>query len=662
MKLSKSTRLNEALLSLNIVTPLDAVNHLPDRYEDFSLTPETGLYHGQRLVIYGKAITAPTVNVTFRYKIVSFRFLSQGGHTYQVVAFNRPYLLKTITLGADYTLIGTYDRKKNGLNLLTLRSGSIKEENRYKPVYSLPSGIDQHVFQRLVRRVFPLAEPHLIDTLPRALIDKYRLKPKAASLMLIHQPMSPEDIHQGYRALKYEEALRFCLQTQLIRQQNRFLYKMKKPEIELLKINDFVKTLPYRLSQDQLAAVREIILDMNKETLMYRLLQGDVGSGKTLVAALALYANHLRHDQGALMAPTDALAKQHFLTLKRLFAPTGVQVALLVGAMTAKEKQAVKDGLLDGVIDVVVGTHALFSEDVVYQSLGLAVIDEQHRFGVNQRSLLSSKGSRADLLLMSATPIPRTLALTVYGDMDITSIKHFPTAERQVTTLICDPDDRRLDEAIGASLAKKRRIFIIAPMIEESDYSAYGVEALFDEYLKKYPNRVGLLHGRLPSDEKDAVLADFVSGRVPLLVSTTVIEVGIDVPSADMMIVYDAQRFGLASLHQLRGRIGRDGAPASFFLVTDIESREEHARLKVLVDSDDGFFIAEADLLHRGPGELAGQRQSGLGSFTYVNPYDDYKMLTYARDDAIALLQNPDQDVETLIQTVQKQIKDTPYG
>ncbi len=662
MKLSKSARLNAALLSIDVVNPLDAVLHLPYRYEDYSLTPEVDLRQGQRLVVYGKAISAPTVNVTSRYKIVSFRFRSGAGRSYQVVAFNRPYLLKVVTLGSDYTLIGTYDRKHDQLNLLTLRAGAIKDSDRYKPVYSLPSTIDQHVYQRLVLRVFPQAEPLVKEAVPAHLKEKYHLQSKADSLKRLHNPGSPEDIRQGYRTIKYEEALRYCLKTQLIRRQNRFLYKTKKPDIDLLKINDFVKTLPYRLSQDQLAAVRDIITDMNRETLMYRLLQGDVGSGKTVVAALALYANYLRRDQGALMAPTDALAKQHFLTLKQLYKPTGVQVALLVGAMTAKEKQSVKDGLLDGVIDVVVGTHALFSEDVVYQSLGLAVIDEQHRFGVNQRSLLSNKGTRADLLLMSATPIPRTLALTVYGDMDITSIKQFPTAKRDVQTFICAPEDARLEEAVDVSLKNERRVFVIAPLIEDNDYSQYGVEALYDDYARKYHAQVGLLHGRLPNDEKDAVLRDFVSGRVPILVSTTVIEVGIDVPTADTMIVYEAERFGLASLHQLRGRIGRDGSRASFFLVTDIESPEEHARLKVLVDTEDGFRIAEEDLTHRGPGELVGQRQAGFGQFVYVNPYDDYKMLTYARDDAIALLENPDPSNQDLIIDIQNQIKDAPYG
>jgi ATP-dependent DNA helicase RecG len=662
MKLSKSTRLNQALLVLNIITPRDAVLRLPYRYEDFSLTAETNLYHGQRLVVYGKATSAATVNVTSRYKIVNFRFLSQSGKSYQVVAFNRPYLLKVVTLGSDYTLIGTFDRKNNGINLLTLRAGAIKEEDRYKPIYSLPSGIDQHVYQRLVLRVFPLAEPDLGETIPPHLIAKYHLQSKVVSLKLIHQPTTSEDIRQGYRTIKYEEALRFCLKTQLIRQQNRFLYKIKKPDIDLSKINDFVKTLPYKLSQDQLSAVREIILDMNKETLMYRLLQGDVGSGKTVVAALALYANYLRRDQGAIMAPTDALAKQHFLTLKQLFKPTGVQVALLVGGMSGKEKQSVKDGLLDGVVDVVVGTHALFSDDVVYQSLGLAVIDEQHRFGVNQRSLLSNKGSRADLLLMSATPIPRTLALTVYGDMDQTSIRHFPKARRTVKTMICEPGDRRIDEALQASLAKGRRIFVIAPTIEESEYSAQGVEVLYDEYAKRYHDQVGLLHGRLASEEKDAVMRDFVAGRVPILVATTVIEVGIDVPTADVMIVYAAERFGLASLHQLRGRIGRDGQPASFLLVTDIESPEEHARMKVLVDTDDGFRIAEEDLSYRGPGELSGRRQAGFGSFVYINPYEDYKMLSYARNDAIDLLEHPCDCAQALIEEIHKQIKDAPYG
>jgi ATP-dependent DNA helicase RecG len=318
--------------------------------------------------------------------------------------------------------------------------------------------------------------------------------------------------------------------------------------------------------------------------------------------------------------------------------------------------------LLDGVLDIVVGTHALFSEDVVYQSLGLAIIDEQHRFGVNQRSLLSNKGTRADLLLMSATPIPRTLALTLYSDLDITTIKQFPFLKRHVTTSIHKSDDRLIHELIKQSLRDKRRIFIVAPLIDEGEITSFTVETLFDQYEQTYPGLVSLLHGRLGSEDKDQSLDDFTSGRTPILVSTTVIEVGIDVPSADLMIVYDAERFGLASLHQLRGRIGRDGSAARFMLVTDIELPDEHARLKVLIESNDGFYIAEQDLKFRGPGELAGQRQAGMPNFAFINLYQDHKMLEYARMDAIEILSKEDQSSKKIIEVASKNLDSTPYA
>ncbi|HAK05274.1 MAG TPA: ATP-dependent DNA helicase RecG [Firmicutes bacterium] len=662
MKLSKSTKLNDALLQMGLRSPIEVINHLPYRYDDYSLTPEVGLSHGKRLVLFGTVITAPIINFAGRFKIITFNFKSNGHNLYRVTAFNRPYLRSAIRMGGQYTIIATYDRLKHGLNFIAFKHGAIKEEDIIKPIYSLISSIDQHVFHRLVRRLFNEAVPFVEDIIPIYLQQKYRLLPKVNSLKLAHFPTSFDDVRQSLRTLKYEEALLFSLKTLLIRRQNQLLTKSSKPAINLLMINDFVKRLPFKLSHDQLDAVRDIINDMNKAPLMYRLLQGDVGSGKTVVASIALYANYLRKDQGALMAPTDALAKQHFLTLNDFFKGIGVQIGLLVGSKSRKERDIIKEMLLDGVLDIVVGTHALFSEDVVYQSLGLAIIDEQHRFGVNQRSLLSNKGTRADLLLMSATPIPRTLALTLYSDLDITTIKQFPFLKRHVTTSIHKSDDRLIHELIKQSLRDKRRIFIVAPLIDEGEITSFTVETLFDQYEQTYPGLVSLLHGRLGSEDKDQSLDDFTSGRTPILVSTTVIEVGIDVPSADLMIVYDAERFGLASLHQLRGRIGRDGSAARFMLVTDIELPDEHARLKVLIESNDGFYIAEQDLKFRGPGELAGQRQAGMPNFAFINLYQDHKMLEYARMDAIEILSKEDQSSKKIIEVASKNLDSTPYA
>jgi ATP-dependent DNA helicase RecG len=378
-------------------------------------------------------------------------------------------------------------------------------------------------------------------------------------------------------------------------------------------------------------SAQDIVSDLNEKKQMYRLLQGDVGSGKTVVAAIALYANSLRKNQGALMAPTDALAKQHFKTLQELLKSHALTIRLLVGGLSSAEKKAIKESLLDGTIDILVGTHALFSQDTEFFSLGLAIIDEQHRFGVNQRDLLKDKGRQADLLMMSATPIPRSLAMTVYADMDISTLTQFPFSSRKVKTKIVEENDALIDYAIKAALEQHKRIYVVAPKIMESDSGKQSVVTLSQAYQKKYPKQVTLLHGKLDGEEKEDALKAFATGYTPIIVSTTVIEVGIDVKPATVMIIHDADTFGLASLHQLRGRIGRDGSEALCLLVVQDQHLEGLERLNVLVDSNDGFYIAEQDLKLRGPGELMGAKQSGLPGFQYLNIVKDVAILQNMR-------------------------------
>ena len=395
---------------------------------------------------------------------------------------------------------------------------------------------------------------------------------------------------------------------------------------------------------------------------MYRLLQGDVGTGKTLVAMIALYANYLRGEQGAFMAPTDALARQHYKTFSKLLSPYGLKVALLVGSTPIKERSLIRKALINGEIDIVVGTHVLFSKDINYISLGLAIIDEQHKFGVNQRLLLTSKGENADLLLMSATPIPRTLALTLYGDLDVSTLTDFPFKARNITTKIVKDDESKIFAKIQKSIAENKRIFIVAPLIIESEEKQISVEKLFAKYLLKFPGKVALLHGKLDQDDKNFALQDFISGDSPILISTSVIEVGIDVPNADLMIIYDPTHFGLASLHQLRGRIGRDGNEATCLLVTNTTDEEELEKLSVLVNSNDGFYIAEEDLKRRGHGELGGVRQSGIANFVFVNLVDDFRMFEAARDDAKFILNNSSEvGFKRIINKAQKEIDNSNF-
>lgn len=662
MDLTKSAEINKALSNYKIKNYLDVLEHTPRAYEDMTPTREIMLLDKERVVFYGRLIQVPTLSRFSRVSLVRFKFQTLAGNEFNIEAYNRPYLPKILKLDTKYVVIGNYDQKKNKINLINISTFNEVTSRLPKPVYSLPGQVDQNTFRRLVDRAFKnIGE--VKDIVPPYFMKKYRLLPRLEALKKMHHPQTNDDVRLGMRVLKYEECLKFTLKTELIREENKRLEKNKKQHINTKEVDAFIKSLSYKLTKSQDEAVTEILFDMNKTSLMYRLLQGDVGSGKTLVAALALYGNYLRNDQGAFMAPTDALARQHFVTLRELFKNTNIKIALLVGQTPLKEKRQIELALINHKIDIVVGTHALFSKSVEYSSLGLAIIDEQHRFGVNQRLLLASKGSHADLLLMSATPIPRTLALTIYGDLDVSTLKEFPFDNKQVRTTILDSHDEKIDQLINDSLAHHQQVYIIAPLILDDELNdKVTVETLFARYLLKYPGKVVLLHGKLSQEEKMYALDNFKNNKYPIIISTTVIEVGLDVRTANLMIIYDASSFGLASLHQLRGRIGRDGKPANCLLIYDGKDEEEKDKLKVLVDSNDGFYIANEDLKRRGPGELGGYRQSGLPNFNFVNIINDFKIFTCARDDSKFILQNRlEPSFRKIIDLAKKEINDDKF-
>lgn len=622
----------------------DIILHLPRKYEDLHPTHENNLADKERVVFVGNIVGTPLTRRFSKIAVTKFSFATLKKNVFYVEAWNRPYLSKTLEGGDLFTLVGNYDAKKNKINLVNITKGVVTGDNYIKPIYSLPRNIDNYEFIRLVRKSFDeINEKDIYDEVPAYFMSKYRLEKKIDALRLAHNPKDFKDIYKGLRVLKYEECLLFSLKTQMIRNINKELIHHERIQIEELKIKQFIEELPYKLTKSQLDAVKEILTDLNKPNLMYRLLQGDVGTGKTLVAIIALYANYLRGEQGAFMAPTDALARQHYKTFAKILAPYGIRVALLLGSTSLKDRSQIRKGLMNNEINVVVGTHALFSKDISYGSLGLAIIDEQHKFGVNQRMLLTSKGENADLLLMSATPIPRTLALTLYGDLDVSTLTDFPFKERKITTKIIKDDDKKIFSEIEKSISNNKRVFIVAPLIIENNEKQISVEKLFAKYLLRFPGKVSLLHGKLDQDDKNFALQDFISGDSPILISTSVIEVGIDVPNADLMIIYDPTHFGLASLHQLRGRIGRDGGESTCLLVTNSNDEEELDKLNVLVKSNDGFYIAEEDLKRRGPGELGGVRQSGIANFLFVNLVDDFRMFEAARDDAKFIIDNSDQ-------------------
>lgn len=660
-KLTKSPRLNYLLGQMGIFTPLQVIDHLPRRYENFSYTKERQLEDKERVVLLGKVISIPKLAEARHLTITSFDFMTEKRTFFRVKAYNRPYLNKTINLEDKFTLVGVFDKKNNIINLMNIYKGEIPEDERLKPVYSLPSDYQQHLYASLVKRSYEEIKDNIFTIIPFHYLNKYRLVDRKTAMKWVHFPKDYEEIRQALRHLKYEEALLFSLKNQLIREENKSLAKIKKEPIDLSVCEPWLNTLPFTLTEDQKKASEEIIDDMNQNALMYRLLQGDVGTGKTLVSFIALYANYKRGDQGALMAPTDALARQHFENAKKMFAGTKIKIALLLGSTTASQKRQIYDDLAEGYIDIVIGTHALFAKAVKYSSLGLAVIDEQHRFGVNQRIMLADKGEHTDLLMMSATPIPRSLALTLYGDLDISTLTSFPSKKRIIKTEITNSEDKHIYDTINESLKEHRQTYVVAPLIDYREDGRYSVEQLYARYLLKYPGKVGLLHGNMKQDEKEEALQKFYSGELPILVSTPVIEVGIDVKPANTMIIYDASNFGLASLHQLRGRIGRDGFPSHCILTLDDEDEEAKDRLKILCDSEDGFVIAEQDLKLRGPGELAGNRQSGLPDFAVLNIINDYKIFVVARDDAKEIIKDKNnKNYQWIIKKAQNEIKKNP--
>lgn len=640
MKLTNSSKTNYLLGSINIFSYYDVLNHLPRKYESFILTKENGLKDKERIVFYGKIISSLEKKETKRINIISFNFETVNKNTFKVIAFNRDYLTHVLRKDEYYTLVGTFDKKNFEINLINIYKGNLSIDKSLKPIYSLPSSLEQRTFISLVDKSFKELDEKIYDDIPYFYINKYRLGNKKDALNKVHKPKTLNDVKSGLRYLKYEEALKFSLMNQIIREENKSFDKIKKEPIDLSLATPFLETLPYQITEDQKKACEEIINDMNSSYLMYRMLQGDVGTGKTLVALICLYVNRLRGDQGALMAPTDALAKQHYLTAKEIFKNTKLNIALLTGSSSKEEKNHILSDLEDGTLDIIIGTHSLFSKGVKYSSLGLAIIDEQHRFGVNQRSQLMGKGEHTDILMLSATPIPRSLALTLYGDLDVSTLEVFPSKKRDVLTKIVDSKSDYIFKAIDRALELNKSVYIIAPKIEFNDNNKYSVEKLFEEYKTKYQDKISFLHGKLNKEEKEKALNDFYNGNHPILISTQVVEVGIDQKNAILMVIYDASNFGLAALHQLRGRIGRDGSRSLCLLVFDEEDIEKRNRLETIVNLNDGFKISEIDLKLRGPGELTGLRQSGLPEFHFLNLSEDINIFITARNDAKSILEH----------------------
>ena len=550
-----------------------------------------------------------------------------------VTIYNKNYIYQELKSGKEITIIGKYNKLKNTIIASDIRFGLLPPSAKIEPIYYTTEGLSVKQISKLINSALSL-DYEVKSLIPRYLEEKYNLVDKKTAVKNVHIPEDILSLKKARQRIKYEELFMYVLKINYLKKKINEDESAIERNIDKSKIDSFIKNLSFELTLDQDKAVNDIINDLMLKKRMNRLLQGDVGSGKTIVAFISMYANYLSGYQSALMAPTEILATQHYEEAKRLFSDYDINVALLTSSTSSKDKKVIYKGLEDGSISIVIGTQSLIQENVKYKSLGLVITDEQHRFGVNQRDTFKSKGISPDVLTMSATPIPRTYALTIYGDTDVSSIKSKPSGRKEVITLFKKEKDI-LDvlEMMKKELDNGHQIYVVAPMIDiEDDNEKESVYDLQDKMNKAFGkiSKIGIIHGKLDSKDKDKVMKDFENNNINILISTTVIEVGVNVPNASMIVIFNANMFGLSTLHQLRGRVGRSDIQSYCLLI----AKNPEERLKLMEKTNDGFEISEYDFQTRGEGDLFGTRQSGDLGFKMANIKKDFKMLLKAKSDA----------------------------
>lgn len=636
------------LADAGIRTVEDLLHYFPLRYEDKSVKPFEAFVHGSQVTARAVVDGAAKIRWTGKRSIVSAAIRVDGRVRLTAMWFNQPYLRQKLVDGQTLVVSGRYDAERRVI-VVSQTDFSLSPAHlggALTPVYRSVGGMSSSQLQSVIERALTQFGDRLPDVLPAQYREKYRLISHPQAVFAMHRPRSSEDLHQAHRRLAFEEFFLFQLQLQWYRAQETGVQEGTAHNVPADVMDQFAAILPYPLTEAQREACSQIVADMRTSRAMARLLQGDVGSGKTWVAFYAIFAAARSGAQSALMAPTELLAEQHFRNAEPILGPLGVRMRLLTGSTTESARQEILRALADGQIDLLIGTHALLTDRVQFHDLGLVVTDEQHRFGVAQRSVLRDKGRVPDVLMLTATPIPRTLALAVYGDLDVSVLRERPAGRQPISTVWL-PFAREANAIRLARrhLARAEQVYVVAPLVESSEAltdvrSATELVAHLQDEFAGY--KTDLLHGRMSTADKDAVMRRFLAGEVQVLVSTTVIEVGIDVPSATVMLIYHAERFGLAQLHQLRGRVGRGERESECVLLSDAGNDMARARLQTMVDTTDGFVIAERDLELRGPGEFLGVRQSGLPEFSVGDLTRDLKVMEVARDEASQLLSKPD--------------------
>jgi len=635
----------QELHAFGLYTANDIILYFPFRYEDYRIRDLTEIKSGEKATVIGTVRGVPVLQRYGKSKSRLTCKIQVGIQLITATWFNRHFLREGLIPDREIMLTGKWEQSRMQLTVsesefLDAVKPSAKMDT-LQPVYSVGGKITQPWIRKLIVTTLEQYGSMVEEILPYGIVQKYNLMNRAEAITHIHHPGDFAAGQEARRRMVYEELFLFQLRLQAYRALSHRRQAGIAMPIESQWIREFAATLPFELTDGQKKAINEISVDMRRNYGMNRLLQGDVGSGKTVVAAIALYSAVKAGYQGALMVPTEILAEQHLKSFTRLFDNTNIQVGLLTGSLGERKRRDMLASLQMGLVDIVVGTHALIQEDVFFSKLGLVVVDEQHRFGVNQRSILRQKGIHPDVLTMTATPIPRTLAITAFGDMDVSTIRERPQGRKPIETFWVKHS--ALDRAYGfirKQVALGRQAYVICPLIEESE--KLEVQNVIDVHItmqQAFPDlQVGLLHGRMSAAEKEASMGAFASNESQVLVATTVVEVGVDVPNATIIMIMDADRFGLSQLHQLRGRVGRGEHQSYCILLADPKSEVGRERMKVMTDTNDGFEVARRDLELRGPGDFFGTKQSGLPEFKLADMVADYELLEQAREDASDLV------------------------
>lgn len=645
--------------SLGVSTIKDLMFHFPFRYEDLQARPLDSILDGENVTLKGTVVSPPVVNYFGgRKSRLTFRISLDEHNIISASFFNQPYLAKTIEVGEEKAIFGKWQSDRQ--NLLGMRIIKLNDSNGdFNPVYSSTKGLKQPQIIKAIKTAFESSFDSIDEVIPEDINHKYRLLPLNKALYQMHFPKNAQEFKEAERKIIFQEFFLYQWRLQTTMQQSQ-----KDNGVRVLYDNhdlkEIITELPYQLTDAQKKAVNEICYDLLAPYPMRRMLQGDVGSGKTLVAFMGMMAAILAGYQAVLMVPTEILAKQHVANFNRIFEPMGYHAEILVSAMKAKEKKLVLDGISSGRIRIIIGTHALIQPAVTYKQLGIAIIDEQHRFGVDQRHALMEKVQAKEtlnILQMTATPIPRSLAQTLYGDMTVSTIDQLPKGRIPIETKIVDEDNIDiLYNKMAVELGQGHQIYYVLPIIDQSEHleQIENVNAIKEKLSNRFPEwNVGALHGQLSKDEQQHVMNEYEQNSIQILVATTMVEVGVDVPNATIIVIHSAERFGLAQLHQLRGRVGRSNLPSYCYLIGKPTTEQGKKRLEIMEQQSDGFVISQEDMKIRGMGDILGLAQSGIPQFKYANLIEDQHIHNVAKEEVVWYLKNPlkieNQEVETII-------------